>query len=128
MAESLTNAILVAILHLIWQDLTGNPPCGAPLCQAPSRRRTPHRAPRVLTTTPSYRLMELSPPRSSMSSLTPFGTPYTPNMGSIDLGRLTGPLEGITPFTAAISSWWTPGMSQEEEASGVPTSNTRRGS
>jgi hypothetical protein len=47
--------------------------------------------------------MEPSPPRSPEPSLLgpplpPFGAPYTPRT-QVDLGRLVGPPEGITPFT-----------------------------
>jgi hypothetical protein len=110
MSEPLTNAILDKILHLIWRDLTGNQPILAPPRRAPPRhhRRVRQRAPRVV---PLYWPMEPSPPHSSMSPLPPFGTPYTPNR-SVDLERLTGPSEGITPFTRAGSSWWTSGMTQ----------------
>jgi hypothetical protein len=41
--------------------------------------------------------MEPSPPRSSGMSLPPFGVPYNPRT-QVDLGRLAGPPEGITPF------------------------------
>jgi hypothetical protein len=48
-------------------------------------------------------------------------------MGSMDLGRLTGLPEGNIPFTAAVSSWWTPCTSQEQEVSGVPTTKSGGG-
>jgi hypothetical protein len=91
------------------------------------RRRIYQRTARAVTTTPSYWLMEPSLPRSSMPPLPPFGTPYTPNK-SVDLERLTRPPEGITPFTVARSSWWTSGMRQEQEASGVPAIDNKGGS
>jgi hypothetical protein len=69
--------------------------------------------------------MEPSPSRSSMSSLPPFGIPYTPST-TVDLRRLTGPPEGIIPFTMTRSRRGTLGMSQQE-ASSVPTTEGERG-
>jgi hypothetical protein len=125
MIEPLTNVILASILHLIRGDLTGDHPRLAP--PRHRRRRIRHRAPKAVTTAPSYRSMESSSSRYSMLPLPPFGTPYTPNMGSVDLGCLTGPPKGITPFTAAVSSWWMPGTSQEQEATSVPATNSGGG-
>jgi hypothetical protein len=56
--------------------------------------------PRATTLPPQYRPMEPSAPRSPGSSLQPFDAPYTPRT-QVDLGRLGGPLEGITPFMVA---------------------------
>jgi hypothetical protein len=53
------------------------------------------------------------------------GLPYTPSM-FVDLGRLTGPPQGITPFTVAGARSGTPGMSQQE-ASSVPAIEGERG-
>jgi hypothetical protein len=116
MSEPLTDAILASILHLIWRDLTGNgrvPSRRAPLCWSPPRwaptsrwRRCPCRSgPRVMTPPPQYRPMEPSPPRAPGPSLSrpllpPFNVPYTPR-SQVDLGQLTGPPEGITPFTVS---------------------------
>jgi hypothetical protein len=63
-----------------------------------------------------------------MSPMLPFGTPYTPNMGSVDLDRLTGTSEGITLFMVIGSSWWNLGMSQDKEATGAPAMTSGRGS
>jgi hypothetical protein len=108
--------ILASILHLIRRHRTGNwrvPPCRTPprwvpSCRAPARRR--RRRPRtsglrVATPPPQYWPMEPSPPRVPEQSLSgppllPFGVPYIPR-SQVDLGRLTGPPEGATPFTVA---------------------------
>jgi hypothetical protein len=111
MVEPLTNAILASILHLIRRDLIGDrraPPHWVPPHWVPVRRwhRRPCRSrPGATTSLLQYRLMEPSPPRSPGSSLPgpplpPFGAPYTPRT-QVDLGRLAGSLEGITPFTVA---------------------------
>jgi hypothetical protein len=125
MTKPLTNVILASIIHLIRWDLAGNQPRLAP--PRHHCHRIHHRTLRAVTTSPSYRSMELSSSRSSMLPLPPFGTPYTPNMGSVDLDPLAGPLEGITPITAAESIWWTSRMSQVQEASGVPATESRGG-
>jgi hypothetical protein len=54
---------------------------------------------------PHYQPMEPSPPRVPEQTLpgpplSPFGVPYIPR-SQVDLGRLTGPPEGTTPFTVA---------------------------
>jgi hypothetical protein len=59
----------------------------------------------MMTPPPQYRPMEPSLPREPEQSLPgpslpPFGVPYTPR-SQVDLGRLVGPPEGITPFTVA---------------------------
>jgi hypothetical protein len=121
MAEPLTNAILISILHLIRWDLNGNQSRLAP----PHRRRCRiHQSgPRAVTTTPSYQPMELSPPHSSMPPVPPFGTPYTPST-TMDLEHLTGPSKSITMFTATRSSWWGPSTSQQQEVSRVPATES----
>jgi hypothetical protein len=64
--------------------------------------------------------MEPSPPRSPGSllsglSLLPFGVPYT-RRSQVDLGRLAGPLEGITPFMVA-GPRITPATEEQERGS-----------
>jgi hypothetical protein len=49
---------------------------------------------------PLYRPMEPSPPRPIGPPLPPFSAPYNPRT-QVDLRRLAGPSEGITPFTVA---------------------------
>jgi hypothetical protein len=106
MLEPLTNAILASILHFIQRDHTRNR--RAPPRQAHARRchRHPHRSgPRAVTPPPSYQPMGPSPPRLIRppllgTPLPPFGAPYNP-ITQVDLGRLAGPPEGITPFTVA---------------------------
>jgi hypothetical protein len=112
MAEPLTNVIFASILYLIRQDLTGNRHRRAPPRQAHAHRRLHHicrSEPRAVNTTPLYQSMESSPPRSSKLPLPPFGIPYTPST-TVDLGRLTRPPKGITPFTVVGSRRGTPDM------------------
>jgi hypothetical protein len=59
--------------------------------------------------------MEPSPPRSPEPSLSPFGAPYTPRT-QVDLGRLAGPTEGITPFTV-VGLVRTPATEEQERGS-----------
>jgi hypothetical protein len=128
MAEPLTNVILASILHLIRQDLSGDgrvaprraPLRWAPPHQAPARRR--HRRPRwsglrATTPSPHYRPMKPSPPRSLETSLPepPFDAPYTPRT-QVNLRRLAGPPEGITPFTV-VGLVTTPATGEQERGS-----------
>jgi hypothetical protein len=75
----------------------------------------------VMTPPPQYWLMEPSPPRSHEPSvlgppLPPVDVPYT-LWSQVNLGRLAGPPEGITPFTVA-GPRRTPAT--EEEERGLP--------
>jgi hypothetical protein len=79
-----------------------------------------------MTPPPHYRPIEPSPPRSLRpalpgSPLPPFGVPYTPR-SQVDLGRLVGPPEDITPFMVARPRR-TP--TTEEEERGSPTVKPR---
>jgi hypothetical protein len=46
----------------------------------------------------------------------------------MDLWHLIGPSKGITLFAAVGSSWWTLGMSQQQEASNIPATESGGGS
>jgi hypothetical protein len=70
-----------------------------------------------MTPPPPYQPMDPPPPRSPKSSLPglplpSFGKPYTPRK-QVDLGRLAGPLEGITPFTV-VGLVRTPATEEQE--------------
>jgi hypothetical protein len=67
--------------------------------------------------------MEPSPPRSPGPSLPPFGAPYTPR-SQVDLGRLVGPPEGITPFMVA-GLVRTPATKEQERGSPMGEPLTR---
>jgi hypothetical protein len=67
--------------------------------------------------------MEPSPPRSPGPPLSPFDVPYTPR-SQVDLGRLAGRPEGITPFMVA-GLIRTPATEEQERGSLVVEPLTR---